>query len=313
MERWSFAHTADIHIGSPHSYRFQPSWNENWQTAKRQILELAPELLLVGGDLTRDGNVHRFELEAVKRELDSLPFPAYAVPGNMDTGNKHTTVPSRHRDDISLNVRSEHLAQFASIFGQLWWSFTYRDVRFIGVCDVVIGSSLPEERELWRWLSFLRRGPTPRHSIWVMHYAPFIENPEEPDFDITDPAQYHCWYFSLDKAPRMKLLSAFREIGADIVISAHIHCRRVQYFESIRYHKAPSTAFSQWKGKRADGDPMVGFLLYTVSADGIDYRFVPLKKLSKKKGYGPGGHPPPEARDYSLAWEKDNQRPAHRS
>ena len=45
---WSFVHFSDIHVGSPHSYRFQPAWNENWHTARRQIQELAPELVLIG-------------------------------------------------------------------------------------------------------------------------------------------------------------------------------------------------------------------------------------------------------------------------
>ena len=34
------------------------------------------------------------------------------------------------------------------------------------------------------------------------------------------------------------------------------------------------------------------------------WTFAPLEKVSDQEGYGPGGHPAPEARDYSLAWEK---------
>ena len=55
MQPWTFVHVTDIHVGSPKSFRFQPALNENWHTAREQILEIQPDLLLVGGDLTRDG------------------------------------------------------------------------------------------------------------------------------------------------------------------------------------------------------------------------------------------------------------------
>lgn len=45
---WTFVHVADMHVGTPRSYRFQPAWNEHWQEARKQILALKPELLLVG-------------------------------------------------------------------------------------------------------------------------------------------------------------------------------------------------------------------------------------------------------------------------
>ncbi|MBM4086501.1 MAG: hypothetical protein FJ272_17095, partial [Planctomycetes bacterium] len=83
MSPWSFVHATDIHVGSPRSFRFQPAFNENWQTAREQIVALKPDLLLVGGDVARDGNVHRLELEAVKADFDRLPFPVHVVPGNM--------------------------------------------------------------------------------------------------------------------------------------------------------------------------------------------------------------------------------------
>jgi hypothetical protein len=37
---------------------------------------------------------------------------------------------------------------------------------------------------------------------------------------------------------------------------------------------------------------------------GIAGTFVPLVRESTAEGYGPGGHPLPEHRDYAIAWEK---------
>tara|TARA_B100001146_G_C15815750_1_gene278772 strand:- start:134 stop:439 length:306 start_codon:yes stop_codon:yes gene_type:complete len=88
MQPWSFIHITDIHVASPRSIRYAPAWNENWQSAQQQMLDIQPDLLLIGGDIARDGLIHRFELENIKQDLDALPFPYHVIPGNMDIGNK---------------------------------------------------------------------------------------------------------------------------------------------------------------------------------------------------------------------------------
>jgi len=304
MQPWTFVHATDIHVGSPRSFRYAPAWKENWQTARQQILEIGPDVLLLGGDLTRDGNVHRYELEAIKANLDSLPFPYYVVPGNMDTGNKHTDVCSVCRDDVSLNIRSEHIAQFETMFGPARWSFVHRNVRFSGFCDMLAGSGLSEEEGLWEWMEAQKHQPRAKHHVWIMHYALFMDALHEPSFDIRDPEHYHDWYFGIGEPPRSRMMDVFEATGADVVISGHVYCRKTHFAEGIRFDIGPSTAFSQWGDRWPDGDPSLGFLRYDVTEQEIGCTFVPLARLSDAEGYGPGGHPPPEQRDYSLAWEK---------
>ena len=305
MTAWSFVQVTDIHVGSPRSFRFEPAWVENWHTARKQILEINPDFLLVGGDVTRDGTLHRYELEAVKADFDELPFPVHVVAGNMDTGNKHTDVPSGrgNRDDMALNLTSEHLSRFASVFGPPWWSFVHKEVRFSGFCDMVVGSGLPEERRLWEWMENLKALPRSRHHVWMMHSALFIDDLREANFDIADPERYLDWYFGIDEPGRARIVDVFGATGADIVISGHVHCRKTHCAKGIRFDIGPSTAFSQWADRWEDGDPTLGFLKYDVTDNGIESVFVSLSKISTKKGYGPGGHPLPEQRDYSLAWE----------
>jgi len=307
MGSWSFVVAADIQVGSPRSFRFAPAWNENWQQARRQIAAMRPDLLLIAGDLTRDGSLHRFELEAVKADLDALPFPVHVVPGNMDTGNKRARVDARgHRpgqnSDLDLNVTSAQLRQFASVFGPLWWSFEHKGVRFSGFADVVVGSGLPEERAFWQWAGTQARAPRPRQHVWMMHYAPFMDRPDEPAFD--PRADYLDWYFSIDPPGRGRLLDLFEATGATIVASGHIHCRLTQMVGSVRFDKAPATCFAQAPDRWPASDGTLGFLRYDVAGDDVRCAFVPLERVSNAKGYGPGGHPAAEARDYSAAWEK---------
>jgi len=305
MEPWRFVHVTDIHIGSPRSYRYAPAWNENWETAQSRIIDLKPDLMLVGGDVARDGNIHKFELQAVKAKLDSLPFPCHVIPGNMDTGNKFTPVSGSRpgRNDVSLNVCAEDIRHFASVFGPGWWSFVHKGVRFSGICDVLLGSGLPQEDELCDWLEQQKELPKEKHHVWLMHYTPFIDSMNEPNFNIQSPEQYLDWYFGMDEPYRSWLIGIFKATGADIVISGHVHCSRTRFQEGIRFDIGPSTAFSQWHTRWDDGDPRLGFLKYDVSDAGISCSLVPLEKTSDAKGYGPGGHPNPDQRDYSIAWE----------
>jgi len=304
MKPWTFVHTTDIHIGSPRSYRFQPAWNENWQTARRQIVELNPELLIVSGDLARDGNLHTYELQAVKADLDALPFPYLVAPGNMDTGNKHTDVPSTKRDDVALNMTSELLAHYCSVFGPSRWTFEHKGTRFCGFCDMLAGSGLPEEPALWQWLEEQTSLPRAQHQVWVTHSPLFIDSPDEPNFDITDPEHYNDWYFGVDQPQRGRILDVFKATGAELHLCGHVHCRKTHEAEGIRFAIGPSPAFAQWGNRWPDGDPTLGLMRYDVTDGGIEGTFVPLEKLSEAKGYGPGGHPTPDERDYSIAWEK---------
>lgn len=306
MTPWNFAYVADIQVGSPRSFRFAPAWNDNWQTARRQIAEQEPEFLLVGGDLTRDGYIHRYELEDIKKDLEQLPFPVYSIPGNMDVGNKHSSRsgPLPGRDDRTLGITSQAARQFEEAFGPLWWSVEHKNVRINGICDMLLGSSLPEEQRLMAWLKNVAEAGKAQRQIWMFHYALFMDSLSTPNYDITDPGQYLDWYFSIDHPHRDLLFDLLKTTGTSVVISGHIHCRRSLLYDGIRFDFAPATCFSQHENRWPDGDPSLGFIRYTVDDEGVHPTFVPLRQLSTREGYGPGGHPSAEQRDYSLAWEK---------
>ena len=303
---WTFIHIADMQPGSPKSFRFRPAWLENWHAARRQIISLNPDFLLIGGDVTRDGAIHPWELEDMKVDLDAMAIPYHVVPGNMDTGNKHTDRqgPYPDRDDVSLNITSEHLANWTRVFGDWKWSFTHKNLRVSGFCDMIVNSGLPEERDLWSWLDAQRALPRAEHHLWLMHYALFTNTPDEPNWNITRKDQYHDWYFSIDLPGRQRLLDVFRDTGATRVITGHIHCRKDMTAHNIAFDLAPTTASGQWAQRWPDGDTTLGFLQYRVEGKTIDKQFIPLENPSTRTdGYGPGGHPLPTARDYSLAWE----------
>ena len=273
-------------------------------------MAIAPELLLVGGDLTRDGSIHRYELKEMRADLEALPFPVHVIPGNMDTGNKHTRLNGCHRrpnqcTDLELNVTSAQLEQFADLFGPLWWAVEHKNARFCGVADMIVNSGLPEEDAFWRWAEQLVPRPRAEHQVWITHYPLFLDRPDEPNWRIDDPDHYYDWYFCIDQPGRCRLLELFKATGAELVISGHVHCHKVTDVDGIRFEIAPATSFPQWADRWPDGDPTLGFMRYQVTEQGIEGTLVPLEKPYDLEGYGPGGHPAPGSRDYSLAWAKD--------
>lgn len=307
MNTWDFVHVSDIQPGSRRSFRFNPKYLENWHTARQQILQLKPELMIIGGDITRDGSVHDFEFAEMKESLENMNIPYHAIPGNMDTGNKHTDEqgPKPERDDIGLNVTSKQLRRFSRFFGDIPWAFVHKNVRFSGFYSVLAGSGLPEEDAMWRWLNDLMNLPPVQHHIMTTHYALFIDDIEEANFDITQVESYASWYFGIDQPYRQRIFEAYKAAGVDMVFSGHIHCRcPMELVDGIAFYKSPATAFPQFADRWPDGDPTLGFYHCIVNDNDIDVRFIPLENESTAEGsWGRGGHVKPEDRDYSLAQE----------
>lgn len=299
MTPWTFAFVSDIHVGTPRSYRYQPAWNAHWATARRQLLDLDLEFLIVGGDLTRDGSTHRYELEQIKADLDALPFPVYVIPGNHEVGNKS-------HPDSSVSIQPAYVELYRSVFGSSQWSFDYNGVRFSAFDAFLAGSGLPEEAALWAWLAAEAARPPAQIQVWIMHPALFVNEPTEPNWEFT--VDRNAWYFSVDEPYRSRILEVFRRTNTSLVISGHIHCRRTVVAEGITFQYAPATAFPQWAERWPDGDATLGFLRCEVDEVGVQPHFVPLAERSTATGYGPGGNPAHEGRDYSVAWEKPSLR-----
>ena len=232
-DSWTFLHVNDSHMGTPRSYRFRPAINRRWAAIKNQIAAIDADFLLHGGDLTRDGDTHEFEYRQAREDLDTLPFPTFVIPGNMDVGNKHTMQNGAkpHWDELGLgwddrdwNVTERRMRLFCSYFGPLHWTFLHRGVRFTGYFAAVAGSGLPQEERLWRLLERLPSLPPARHHVAMMHYWPFMEQVDEPAWDLTEPDQYDNWYFSISPPHRQRLWDLLQKARrGDTVLRPRAH------------------------------------------------------------------------------------------
>ncbi len=98
---------SDIHLSAA-----APVAQANWEAVVRHIAADAPDIVLHLGDLTRDGANGRRDLDHGRRQLDRLPVPWHAVPGNHDVGdNPSVDTPAAAAADAPawrLRLRSGH-------------------------------------------------------------------------------------------------------------------------------------------------------------------------------------------------------------
>ena len=317
---WTFLHVNDSHMGTPRSYRFRPAVNERWAAIKNQMAQIDADLLLHGGDLTRDGETHEYEYQQAREDLETLPYPYFVIPGNMDVGNKHAQAKGDKSgggrtwdwNDQDLNVTGRRLDLFSSYFGPIHWSFIHRHVRFTGFFAAVAGSGLPHEHRLWRMLERLPQLPRARHHVAVMHYWPFMEQLDEPAWDLTKADEYYNWYFSINPPHRQRLWQLLKAAGVNILFCGHVHTGRpLQVVDGIclyRTQAAGNTA--QLQERWPDADTRFGFHRCDVTEDAIQVTFVPgSNQCGEFDTYGPLGHPAIDERDYSVAREHPSLKP----
>ena len=315
-EPWTFLHVNDSHMGTPRSYRFRPAINQRWAAIKRQMAQIPAQFLLHGGDLTRDGEIHEFEYLQAKEDLETLPFPAFVIPGNMDVGNQHASKNGVKRkweskglgwNDPDLNMTQGRLDLFSSYFGPIHWTFLYREVRFTGFFAAVAGSNLPQEARMWRMLERLPDLPAARQHVAMMHYWPFIERPDEPAWDLTNPDEYDNWYFSIAQPHRSRLWDLLKLANVDLLFSGHVHTGRPpQHVDGITIYRTQAAGNTAQLAERwPEADARFGFQRCDVTDRGIEVTFIPGGDQCDEFGsYGPMGHPSAELRDYSIAREK---------
>lgn len=313
---WTFLHVNDSHMGTPRSYRFRPAVNRRWAAIKQQMAAIDADLLLHGGDLTRDGDTHEFEYLQAREDLETLPFPVFVIPGNMDVGNKHASVNGAKPkwesrglgwNDPDWNMTARRLDLFSSYFGPIHWTFLHRGVRFTGFYTAVSGTGLPHEERLWRMLERLGDLPAARHHVAMMHYWPFMEHPDEPGWDLTNPDEYDNWYFSISPPHRQRLWKLLQKAGVEILFCGHVHTGRpVQVVDGIRVYRTQAAGNTGQLAERwPDADTRFGFHRCDVTDSGIEVTFIPGEDQCEEFGnFGPWGHPTVRERDYSVAREK---------
>jgi 3',5'-cyclic AMP phosphodiesterase CpdA len=237
-------HISDLHLGR--GATVEPL------TAMRELLpRLAPEVLVVTGDLTHRGR--RPELELARELLASLDLPLLAVPGNHDIPYALPTRFTRTR------------AEWERVFGTAEPVYTSERLAIVGLNSVrpwrQQGGAL-EGSQLDSLSSKLERAPEGALRVVALHHH------------LASPP----WRAAHKRPLRRRdlVLQRLVSTGAELVLSGHVHQSSVaerREFEAVEHDRLPllvlSTAPGFGRPRPQRRGEAVGFNVYEFDRESI--------------------------------------------
>ena len=260
---------SDPHLSPTHGF----FW-DNWRRACDAVNRLAPDAVIVSGDLCINGPDSDAEVAFAGQALRGLEPPVYAIPGNHDVGDEP---PGQEADQI---IDADRLRRWISVFGADRFAFDLGGWRVLGLNAQLLGSGLAQEREQDAWLDAeLDRASWP--ILLALHKPLFLQSADEAEATAA----------SVNPEPRARLLHRLRGAPVQVVVSGHLHCHRDVVREELRHVWAPSTAFVPHEPIDSAAAAIVGILSIELGDGGarverIDVPGLVAYDLAELKGHG---------------------------
>ena len=121
---------------------------ENWDAVVDHVAATRPDLVLHLGDLTVNGADRLDHLRFARRQLDRLPVPWMALPGNHDLGDN--PVAGFDHDSVVDDRRRQ---RWLDEIGRDRWRLDLDGWTVLGVNAQLLGSGLAAEARQWDWLA----------------------------------------------------------------------------------------------------------------------------------------------------------------
>lgn len=244
-----------VQLSDPHLSGTHPLFHHNWEVAIAAVRDLAPDAIVVTGDLCFNGPSAEADLDFAQRQVDRLPAPFVRVlPGNHDVGY------SPGLKGATQVMTADRLSGWTSRFGPDHWVFDQAGWRFIGLNSFLPESNLPEENAQEVMLEEALTGADGPVGIFA-HSPLFLRSPDEAE----------TGGFNMPVGPRKRWMAAF-DGRIRFFASGHLHKQLSFTRDGIDYHWAPPLSFVQTNGEGfATGSRcLTGFLLHEF--DGADHR-----------------------------------------
>jgi 3',5'-cyclic AMP phosphodiesterase CpdA len=156
-----------ILVSDTHLSPAAPEAAANWDAVLRHIRAAAPDVVIHLGDLTLDGTHDPGDLRYGRRQLDRLPVPWHAVPGNHDVGdNPRPGGPEGSAVDATRQQR------WGEIIGADHWSLTLDGWLLLAINAQLVGSGLAAEESQWSWLEQQLSGRRADQPVALVSHKP---------------------------------------------------------------------------------------------------------------------------------------------
>jgi 3',5'-cyclic AMP phosphodiesterase CpdA len=237
---------------------------QRFLAAIAQANEQKPAFVYLAGDLVHDRT--KAEYAAFDEALKAFRVPVKITPGNHDVVDPAT------------------LKGYRAKYGRDYYTFTHNNCDFLFVNSMLLSTAAPwfkprdakfteEVGAQWKWLEAAlaaARANDRTHVFLLTHVPPFLRSETEK-----------ASYGNLPPDARKRLLALARKHGVRAILVGHAHRTREIRAGKVTIYITGGTA-------RVSDKLGFGFRAFTVHADRIEQKFVPLKSAG-------AAAPPPRA------------------
>ena len=249
-----------VQVSDTHLSRDGTYFQGNWDAFIDCMREDPPDFVFVTGDLCLNGPKNPQDLEYAREQMDRLPVPWRAIPGNHDVGD----VPPDVR--LGAPLTNARRALYRRQFGADFWAEDLGDWRFIGLNAQLMDSGLPAEKTQMTLLCDALEGAGRRRIALLVHKPLFLSSAVETQSSLG----------AVLPRSRKRLLELCAQYRVKLVASGHRHCYRSLRCGSTQLIWAPATAFID-SLEMAPGIRLtrrVGFIRYQFHANRFEHEFV---------------------------------------
>jgi hypothetical protein len=217
-----------ILVSDTHLSASAPQAQANWDAVVSYVGACAPDLVIHLGDLSLDGARDAVDLRHGRTQLDRLPAPWRAVPGNHDIGdNPWPGAPA------GIAVDAARQQRWLDIVGADHWSITVGGWIVLAINAQLLGSGLQAEAAQWSWLEEQVGGHRGRQPVALITHKPVTATRTE----LAAAPPYRFW----PQPAHDRLARLFGGAAPALVMSGHVHQYRVLRLDATEHLWVPTT------------------------------------------------------------------------
>ena len=216
-----------ILVSDTHLSASAPRAQSNWDAVLSYVDATGPDLVIHLGDLTQDGARGAADLHYGRAQLDRLPVPWRAVPGNHDIGdNPWPGAPEGNLVDAARHQR------WLDIVGPDHWAAAIGGWTLLAVNAQLVGSGLAAEGAQWSWLEEHAREHRGRPAAVITHKPVTTTRAE-----LAAAVPYRFW----PQPAYRRLAGLFGGLPPALVLSGHVHQYRMLTLGSTDHLWVPTS------------------------------------------------------------------------
>jgi 3',5'-cyclic AMP phosphodiesterase CpdA len=249
-----------VQVSDTHLSRSRAYFQDNWEVFLDCMRTERPDFIFVTGDMCLNGPKDPEDLAYARTQMERLPAPWRAIPGNHDIGD----VPPdpRLKGPITTARRTRYRRQFGPDF----WVEDLGVWRFIGLNAQLMDSGLAAEKPQMALLRDALQEADGRAIALLIHKPLFHRSADETGRSLS----------ALWPRSRKRLLSLCKQYRVKLVASGHRHCYRSTRHGTTRLVWAPATSFIDTR-KGAEGvrtTRRVGYIRYQFNKSDFSHELV---------------------------------------